>query len=110
MGRVNGEFIVNPTHTQRKESDLDLIYVGSATELVMIEGSGDEVSEEDIMKAIHFAHGHTQKIVAAISDLAKSAGVAKRTPPLKTVRPEVLAAAQAIVGNVSTGGGDGKKK
>ena len=93
VGRVGGEFVVNPTHAQRKDSDLDLIYVGSATELVMIEGSGQETSEVDIMKAIDFAHGHAQKIVAAISDLAKKVGVTKRTPPLRTIRPEVLAAA-----------------
>ncbi len=99
VGRVGGEFIVNPTHAQRKDSDLDLIYVGSATELVMIEGSGQETSEADIMKAIEFAHGHAQKIVAAISDLAKKVGVTKRTPPLRTVRPEVLAAAKTTVGN-----------
>jgi len=99
VGRVGGEFVVNPTHAQRKDSDLDLIYVGSATELVMIEGSGQETSEVDIMKAIDFAHGHAQKIVAAISDLAKKVGVTKRTPPLRTIRPEVLAAAKATVGN-----------
>src|SRR6266850_2560666 len=43
VARVDGQLIANPTHTQRKDSDLDLSYVGSETELVMIEGSGQEI-------------------------------------------------------------------
>ena len=45
VGRVNGQFIVNPTHSQMEESDLDLVYVGNATDHVMFEGSSKEVSE-----------------------------------------------------------------
>ncbi len=94
VGRVNGQFVVNPTHTQRKESDLDLIYVGNDKELVMIEGTAKEIAEADIMNAIEFAHGHVQKIVAAMRELAQKVGVQKRNAVLKTVRPEVLAAAK----------------
>src|SRR6201997_3806458 len=43
VGKINGEFVVNPTHTQRQLSDLDLVYVGSAEEVVMIEGAADEI-------------------------------------------------------------------
>jgi len=98
VGRVNGQFVVNPTHTQRKESDLDLIYVGNEKELVMIEGSANEIAEADLLSAIEFAHGHVQKIIAAMRELAQKVGVQKRVPVLKTVRPEVLAAAKGTIG------------
>jgi polyribonucleotide nucleotidyltransferase len=98
VGRVNGAFVVNPTHEQREQSDLDLVYAGSETELVMIEGSAKEISEADMMKAIEFGHAEVKKIIAGIKELAAKAGKAKRTPPLRVVRPEVLATAQKIAG------------
>jgi polyribonucleotide nucleotidyltransferase len=98
IGRVNGELIVNPTHAQRKDSDLDLIYVGSDNDLVMIEGTAQEISETDMMSAVEFAHGHCRKIVASIRELAQNAGKPKRAVMLRTVRPELLSAAKAIIG------------
>jgi polyribonucleotide nucleotidyltransferase len=98
VGRVNGAFVVNPTHEQREQSDLDLVYAGSETELVMIEGSAKEISEADMMKAIEFGHAEVKKIIAGIKELVAKAGKPKRTPPLRVVRPEVLAAAQKIAG------------
>src|SRR4051812_26072104 len=47
VGRVNGQFVANPTHPQMLESDLDLIYVGNAKDVVMFEGSAKEISEDD---------------------------------------------------------------
>jgi polyribonucleotide nucleotidyltransferase len=98
VGRVKGLFIANPTHAQRAESDLDLVYVGSDKDLVMIEGSAKEISEADMMKAIEFAHDHARKIVAGITELVQKAGKPKRPVALRLVRPEVLAAAKQIVG------------
>lgn len=74
VARVDGQFIANPTHAQRKDSDLDLVYVGRENELVMIEGGGQEISEADMMKAIEFAHGESRKIIAAIKELVQKAG------------------------------------
>ncbi len=98
VGRVKGQFVVNPTHAQRAESDLDLVYVGSQNDLVMIEGSAKEISEADILKAIEFAHAEAQKIVAGIKELVQKAGRPKREVKLFTVRPEVFAAATAAIG------------
>jgi polyribonucleotide nucleotidyltransferase len=99
VGRVNGQLIANPTHEQRKDSDLDLVYAGSEKELVMIEGTALEISEADIMKAIEFAHAEVKKILAAIRELAQKAGRPKRNVKLYTVRPEVLATARDVVGS-----------
>src|SRR5476649_2492192 len=54
VGRVNGEFIANPTHPERLDSDLDIVYVGNANEVVMIEGEASEVPEEEFIKALRF--------------------------------------------------------
>jgi len=56
VGRVNGEFVVNPTHDQRNESDLDLVYVGTENDVIMIEGSAQELPEAEFIKALEFAH------------------------------------------------------
>ena len=99
VARVGGELIINPTHDQRKDSDLDLVYVGNEKDLVMIEGAGQEISEADMMKAIDFAHAHAQKIVAGINELVKKAGKPKRQVKLYTVSPEIQAAARDLIGS-----------
>jgi len=90
VGRVNGEFIANPTHTERADSDLDLVYVGSKTEVIMIEGSAIEMPEEDFIKALHFAQGHAATLIEAQEELARLAGKPKREVPLMEVDPQVL--------------------
>jgi polyribonucleotide nucleotidyltransferase len=110
VGRVNGELIVNPTHPQRKESDLDLIYVGSENDLVMIEGTAHEIPEAEMMRAIESAHGHCRRIVASIRELAQKAGKPKRAVTLHTVRPDALAAARESVGGEILGAVLAQKK
>ena len=55
VGRVNGEFIINPSRTQLEESDLDMIIGASAESVMMVEGEMDEISEEEMVEAIKFA-------------------------------------------------------
>ncbi|MCX7887695.1 MAG: polyribonucleotide nucleotidyltransferase [Verrucomicrobiae bacterium] len=98
VGRINGRFVANPTHAEREQSDLDLVYAGSENALVMIEGSAREITESDMMNAIEFAHGEVQKIISAIRELAAQVGKPKRTPPLRVVRPEVVVAARQLAG------------
>src|SRR5499427_4501917 len=89
IGRVNGQFVANPTHAQMLESDLDLVYVGNETELVMFEGSAEEVSEADFNAALKFAHEVIQPTIAAQKDLATRVGKPKRQITLNVV-PEVI--------------------
>src|SRR4249920_2039994 len=65
VGRVNGEFVANPTHAQMAESDLDLIYVGNKRDIVMYEGSAKEITEADFNAALQFAQEACQPIIAA---------------------------------------------
>ena len=99
VGRVGGEFIVNPTHSQRIHSDLDLVYAGTYDEVIMIEGEAQQMPEDEFIKALHFAHGHVQKIVQAQRDLQAAAGKAKREMPLFVVRDELMEVAYQVAGD-----------
>src|SRR6476659_7747440 len=83
IGLVNGQYIVNPTFLQRKESKLDLVVAGSRDGLVMVEAGAKEVTEEQAIQALETAHAAIKKIVAVIDDLAKAAGKEKAPTPKK---------------------------
>jgi polyribonucleotide nucleotidyltransferase len=85
MGFVDGQYIVNPTFLQRKESKLDLIVVGSKDGLVMVEAGAKEVTEEQVVTALDKAHAAIKQIVAVIDDLAKEAGKKKLTVARKEI-------------------------
>jgi polyribonucleotide nucleotidyltransferase len=83
VGLVNGSFLVNPTYDEMRESLLNIMVVGTAEAIVMIESGAKEVKEETVVDAIEFGHTEVKKICAAISDLRSKAGKKKRevTPP-----------------------------
>jgi polyribonucleotide nucleotidyltransferase len=99
VGRTNGNFVANPTHSERKESDLDLVYVGNRDDVIMIEGSALELPEEEFVKALEFAHTHARALVDAQLELAKRVGKAKRQPALLLVREELLEVAYSVAGD-----------
>src|SRR6187549_4090607 len=99
VGRVNGEFIANPTHEQRLDSDLDLVYVGTENDVIMIEGSALEIPEADFIKALDFAHIHAKEMIRAQRELAASVGKPKRQMPLMLVNPEILEVAYQVAGD-----------
>jgi polyribonucleotide nucleotidyltransferase len=83
VGLVSGQFIINPTYSEMRESLLNIMVVGTADGIVMIESGAKEVKEETVVDAIEFAHTEIKKICAAINDLKARAGKPKRavTPP-----------------------------
>ena len=99
VARVNGEFIVNPGHSQRVDSDLNLVYVGNETDVIMIEGEANELPEADFIAALHFAQAEVAKLVAAQKELAAAAGKVKRTPHLFVVADELLEVAYSVAGD-----------
>src|SRR3982751_736658 len=99
IGRVNGEFVANPTHSQRLQSDVDLIYVGTEKDVIMIEGAANELPETDFVKALEFAHGHAAEMIRAQKELAAEVGKAKREMPLLSVKPELLEIAYQVAGD-----------
>ena len=74
VGRINGEFIINPTRAQLEESDIDMIIGASADSVMMVEGEMDEISEEEMTEAIKFAHEAIKAQCVAQERLAKAFG------------------------------------
>jgi polyribonucleotide nucleotidyltransferase len=99
VGRVGGQFIAHPTHAQRAESDLDLVYVGNENDVVMIEGSAREITEADFTAALRFAHDACQPLIAAQKELVARAGRKKREITVNIVSDDILAEAKALAGD-----------
>jgi polyribonucleotide nucleotidyltransferase len=78
VGRVNEQFVINPTYAERQESTINIMVVGTKDGIVMVESGAKEVSEEVVVDAIEFGHGEIKKIVAAIEELVAKAGKSKR--------------------------------
>ncbi|MFW6218329.1 MAG: polyribonucleotide nucleotidyltransferase [Verrucomicrobiota bacterium] len=90
VGQIDGEFVTNPTHDEMLDSDLDLIYVGSETEMLMIEGSAEFISDDRFYEALQYGQEAIQPIIAAQRELAKLAGKAKKDFPLVTTPDEII--------------------
>ncbi len=99
VGRVNGQFVANPTHSEREHSDLDLVYVGTKDECIMIEGEAQEIPEAEFIAALEFAHVQARALVEAQLQLAAVAGKPKREMPLMLVRDDLLEVAYAVAGD-----------
>jgi polyribonucleotide nucleotidyltransferase len=97
VGRVDGKFVTQPTHSQMLLSDLDLVYVGSEHDIVMIEGSAQELPEEDFKAALEYAQQEVQIVIKLQKDLAAKAAKNKRNLPLYAVKPELVELAYDMV-------------
>ena len=69
VGRAEGRWICDPTTSQLKQSDVNLIVAGSRESVVMVEGGGNEISEEDLLEAIYFGHQCLQAIIGLQEEL-----------------------------------------
>jgi polyribonucleotide nucleotidyltransferase len=78
VGLVNGQFLINPTYAEMRDSLLNIMVVGSADGIVMIESGAKQVKEETVVDAIEFAHAEIKKICATINELRQKAGKPKR--------------------------------
>jgi len=99
VGRVNGQFVANPSHTDRVHSDLDLVYVGTENDVIMIEGAANQLPEAEFLKALEFAHGHAREMIRAQKELAAQVGKPKREMPLLSLKPELLEIAYQVAGD-----------
>ena len=97
VGRIDGEFVANPTHAEREESDLDLIYVGNKTDVVMYEGSAHEITEEDFMAALRFGQEACQPMIEAQEKWRESIGKPKREIVTLQIPDEVTAEASSLI-------------
>ncbi len=83
IARNHGEWIINPTHDQLAASDLDLTYCGAREKVMMIEGTADEIPEQEFIEAMQMAHVEVEKIIAAQLKLRADVGL-----PEKVYTPE----------------------
>ena len=77
VGRVDGKFIVNPTHEEVDKSDMELLVAGTEDSIMMVEGESNEVSEEELLDALKFAQSEIIKIVKLQQELREEAGKTK---------------------------------
>ena len=99
LGRVNGQFVVNPTHAERDQSDLDLVYVGNEKDLVMYEGSAKEITEPDFVEALKFAQNAIQPLIQLQKDLVARVGKPKRQIKRLEIPQEITDEAKALMGD-----------
>ncbi len=99
LGEIDGEFVVNPTNEQMYESSLDLIYVGSEKEMMMIEGSAEQMPEDRFVEALEYAHEAIQDVIAAQRELAGLCAKEKKSFDLCNAPDEVLSLCREITGD-----------
>jgi len=99
VGRVDGKFVANPTHVLRESSDLDLIYVGNESDMVMYEGAAQEISEADFLEALKFGQECCVPMIEAQKELIKKAGKTKRVVVVPEIPEDVLASAKELAGD-----------
>ncbi len=89
VGRVNGEYVINPTTEQAELSDIELSVAGTATAINMVESSAKEVSEEDMLGALLFGHEEIKKLVAFQQQIVQEIGKEKMEVTLLSFDPEI---------------------
>ena len=91
VGRVDGQYVVNPTRKQMEKSDLDLIVAGSRNAVVMVEGGTELLSEDQVLEAIWFGHEGLQPLLDIQEELVEAVGKPKREFTKPVVDEELLA-------------------
>ncbi|MGN0853728.1 MAG: polyribonucleotide nucleotidyltransferase, partial [Kiritimatiellia bacterium] len=74
IGRVDGAWVINPTHEQKAKSDIDLLYAGIRGKFLMMEGSASEISDEDFLAALKRAHEEVEKIIDCQIEMRRALG------------------------------------
>lgn len=97
IGRVNGQFVVNPDLETLETSDLHLVVAGTADAVMMVEAGANELPEATMLEAIELAHSEIKKIVAKIEELRKLVGKAKRVVVQEPIDAALTEQVRALV-------------
>jgi polyribonucleotide nucleotidyltransferase len=99
VGRVDGQFVVNPTLSELKQSDIDLVVAGSQDAIVMVEGLMQEISEEDMVAAFEVGHAAIKRLCEGQQAFIEKAGRPAEMPFVPQVLPaELRAKVETLVG------------
>lgn len=96
VGRVDGQFIINPTYAELEQSDMDVTVAGTLSSIMMVEGESSEISEKDMLAALAFGHDAIKKICQLQVELAAEVKKAKRVVEPKAYDPALLADVKAL--------------
>lgn len=91
VGRIDGQFVINPSTVQAEKSDLQLTVAGTRDAIMMVEAGAREISEEDMLEAILFGHEEIKRMVSSIEEFVAVAGKPKMKVTLHTVDPQIVA-------------------
>jgi len=89
IGRIEGQLIVNPSHTQIEQSDLELVVAGTSDSIIMVEGESKEVSEDGLLNALRFAQAEIKKLIQLQLDLKNEIGKIKWDVQEEEIDPEL---------------------
>ncbi len=96
VGMINGEFVVNPTFTQLEESTLNLVIAATPDHITMVEGGCNEISEEDLIKALSFGHEQIRKICDLIKQVRDKVGKEKAPVILAEIPKDLKARVEKL--------------
>ena len=99
VGRIDGQFVINPTNSQREHSQLDLVFAGTKDQVIMIEGSANELPEEDFIAALRVAQENVKVICEKQEELRAVCGKEKRAYELCLAKPALLEIGYEIAGD-----------
>ncbi|TFG44698.1 MAG: polyribonucleotide nucleotidyltransferase, partial [Dehalococcoidia bacterium] len=97
VGYIDGEFVVNPTHTQMAESKLDVVVASTKKAVTMLEAGADEAPEDLMLAAIRFGHEANQEIIALQEEIIAAVGKSKWEINAPVVETELIDKVSAIV-------------
>ncbi|MFQ6045808.1 MAG: polyribonucleotide nucleotidyltransferase [Gemmatimonadales bacterium] len=98
VGRVDGDWVLNPTFAQLEESDVDFVLSGSADSIIMVEGGALEVTEDDVADALEFAQRGIGELVSMQQEVVAALGVPKMEWTPREVAPEVVSRVTEVAG------------
>lgn len=96
LGRLNGEFIVNPTFSELEASDMNLVVAGTKDFVNMVEGECREVSEQELLSALEVGHQQIKLIIQLQEELKAKVGKSKPEVDLPAMEPELVEAASTL--------------
>ena len=99
VGRIDGQFVINPTNSQREHSQLDLVLAGTKDQVLLIEGSPNELPEEDFIASLRVAQENVKVICEKQEELRAVCGKEKRAYELCLAKPELLEIGYEIAGD-----------
>jgi len=96
VGRLDGEFVVNPTHADLEGCDLEIIVCGTADSIISVEGGAHEISEQELVDALAFGHQHIVELVGVQQELIAAVGKEKIQIEAEEVDTELLGAVSEL--------------